>query len=72
MGAQIGKRSRWPWTYRNTPIAGLGALPVMLLFGQEVKDLLTVKPGKQNMLDGWVRCKEARKIGMRHRYKRGK
>ena len=46
--------------YRNTPIAGLGASPAMLLFGRRVKDLLPINPGKPNMAESWVKCKEAR------------
>ena len=57
--------------YRNTPIAGLGASPSMLLFGRRMKDLLPVKPGKPNMSEGWVECREAREVGIRHRYKKG-
>ena len=57
--------------YRNTPIAGLGNSPSMLLFGRRMKDLLPVKQGKPNMSESWVECKEAREVGMRHRYRRG-
>ena len=57
--------------YRNTPIAGLGASPSTLLFGRRIKDLLPVKLGKPNMMESWVECKEAREVGMRHRYHRG-
>ena len=57
--------------YRNTPMAGLGASPSMLLFGRRMKDLLPVKLGKPNMMESWVECKEAREVGMRHRYHRG-
>ena len=49
--------------YRNTPIAGLGSLPAMLLFGRRVKDLLPIKPGKPNMAETWQECKEAREVG---------
>ena len=57
--------------YRNTPIAGLGASPAMLLFGRRVRDLLPIQPGKPNMAESWIECKEAREVGMRHRYKKG-
>ena len=57
--------------HRNTPIAGLGASPSTLLFGRRIKDLMPVKPGKPNMSESSVECKEAREVGMRHRYHRG-
>ena len=54
--------------YRNTPMQGVGLSPAQTVFGRELRDTLSFKPGKGTMHKEWMVTAEDREKALAKRH----